>query len=418
MRLLHIPARPTPLARNGAALILLTAVWALSGRSGWTQGIEFAPQELATRLSIGYAVRLVDVNQDQRLDVAIVDKHRVLWLENPDWTEHVVLEGQTKPDNVCFDFADIDRDGKIDMALGADWTVNTQAGGTIQWLKQGASPDGPWQLFAIGEEPTVHRMRFVDLQQDGHPELLVLPLMGRNSTRPNFAESGVRLLSFPVPDNPEVATAWQPQVLNDQLHVTHNFWPCDLDQDQRIDLLVVSFEGITWLRPDDQGGWQATAIGTGNQQTSPNRGASEIKLGMLASQGPYMATIEPWHGHQVVVYRPNDGQLDQLWQREVIDEQLQWGHAIWCVNLDQDSDEELVIGVRDTLNEQNPCGVRVYDPQTVDGKITWQRTMIDAGGVNVEDLAAGDLDGDQRPDLVAVGRQSHNVRIYWNRTRN
>jgi hypothetical protein len=34
--------------------------------------------------------------------------------------------------------------------------------------------------------------------------------------------------------------------------------------------------------------------------------------------------------------------------------------------------------------------------------------------VATEDLAAADLDGDGRVDVVAVGRATHNVRIYWN----
>jgi hypothetical protein len=34
--------------------------------------------------------------------------------------------------------------------------------------------------------------------------------------------------------------------------------------------------------------------------------------------------------------------------------------------------------------------------------------------VAVEDLAAADLDGDGRVDIVAVGRATKNVRVYWN----
>ena len=42
------------------------------------------------------------------------------------------------------------------------------------------------------------------------------------------------------------------------------------------------------------------------------------------------------------------------------------------------------------------------------------RTLLDPGGVAVEDLAAADLNGDGKIDLIAVGRQTGNVRIYWN----
>ena len=40
--------------------------------------------------------------------------------------------------------------------------------------------------------------------------------------------------------------------------------------------------------------------------------------------------------------------------------------------------------------------------------------IVEDGGVAVEDLAAADLDGDGRIDLIAVGRATKNVRIYWN----
>ena len=99
----------------------------------------------------------------------------------------------------------------------------------------------------------------------------------------------------------------------------------------------------------------------------------------------------------------------------VVDESLKWGHAVWCADLDGDRDAELIIGVRDNQDAANPCGLRIYDPAGSDPS-AWKKQRIDPGGVAIEDLAAADLDGDGRIDIVAVGRQTKNVRIYWNET--
>jgi hypothetical protein len=249
--------------------------------------------------------------------------------------------------------------------------------------------------------------------------LIVAPLKGRSTTGPGFEQQGVRLLAFELPKEPR-RDPWESRVLNDQLHVVHNFWP--VQRQGADELLVVSFEGVTWLRRQDDGSLQAIRVGTGDQMSSPNRGASEIKLGRLAGddvQNFYLATIEPWHGNQVVVYThphaPPEGE-EWLWNRHILDNQLKWGHAVWCANLDDDKEEELIIGVRDDLDDQARRGLRLYDPQNPQ-QGEWRRQIVDPGSVAIEDLAAADLNGDGRTDIVAVGRQTHNVKIYWNETK-
>lgn len=407
------------LASYHSDLCCLLAACALLPSIAYAGAFRFKVQELTTELEVGYAVNLADMNGDGRPDIVVVDTERVIWFEQPTcepadraWAQHTIIEGQTRPHNVCIAPYDIDGDGMLDFALGADWRpFDTATGGTIQWLRRGAGNGETWSVLPIGEEPTVHRMRFADLDGDGRHELVVVPLMGRGTERPAFDQRPIRILAYRIPRDP-ARDPWEPKVICEQLHVAHNFWPTDLDGNGRTDILVASYEGISLLSRDEAGRWICQQIGEGHQGQAPARGASEIKHGCLASSD-YLASIEPWHGDHVVVYtRPEDG-ASSLWKRHVLDADLKWGHAVWCVNLDCDADEELVIGVRDDLNSEHRMGVRIYDPQDpADG--SWSRTLVDPGGVSVEDLAAADLDGDGLADLVAVGRHTHNVRIYWN----
>ena len=372
---------------------------------------QWEPQVLPVELQVGYAVRTLDLNGDGKLDILIADSKRFLWLENPTWQLHVIHDTpNAKNDNVCMAPHDVDGDGKIDLAIGHDWQPNnTKSGGKIGWLKSPDDPRTAWTYFKIAEEPTTHRMNWGDLNRDGRMELIVLPLKGRNTTAPGFDQAPVRLLQFEIPSKPE-SEPWPMKVLDESKHVAHNFEIVDMNDEGSTDILTASYEGAVRvmftkdLRKFDY------PQGIGHQGVAPAKGSSEIRLGHLAGGSNFIATIEPWHGDQVVVYSHDPTRQLRFMLRNVIDKELKWGHAVACADLDFDSDDEIVVGVRDDAAPHR-CGIRVYDF----AGDKWERTLVGPGQVAVEDMVVADLDRDGRKDIIAVGRATHNAVIYWNR---
>lgn len=387
----------------------------------------FRVQEIASDLSIGYAVVTADVDGDTKPDVVVVDKHRVVWYQNPTWQVRTILGPKTRPDNVSIAPIDVTGDGLPEFVLGAAWKpFDTANPGTLQWLKRGSSLDAEWSLHPIPcEEPTVHRVRAADIDGDGRPEVVHVPLMGRDATaKANWTDGRpVRVIAYKVPADPETPTNWKPTVLANSLHVMHNFHPTTRDLPGQTSVITASYEGVHRVVPV-AGSWTTIRLGEGNQANpGGSRGASEVKMGVLAGGRRVVATVEPWHGNQVVAYTPPaEAGKGPLWARHVLDEQLRWGHAVSFADLDSDGSEDLVIGVRDDPNPKlgdthaQRRGVRLY--RATDGVgATWDRHIIEDGGVAVEDLTVDDLNGDGRPDIVAVGRATGNCRIYWNQGR-
>lgn len=345
-----------------------------------------------------YAVTVSDVNGDKKPDIVAVSENRVLWYRNPDWKSFEMIRDQTPRDNVCIAPMDIDRDGKVDFALGAGWTNK----GTLHWLQRSESLESKWKVYSIGEERWLHRMRWADVLGTGRSQLVISPL---NATVGN----GVRLTAFEIPDHP-AKQRWPATILNSDLNRVHNHWHVDLDGDSLIDTLVASREGVQLVqRAGDR--WSRVQIGVGAESPEVNqRGAGEIKTGRLGNGKTYIATVEPMHGDQLVVYTPPNPN-SKLWNRHVVDRGFRRGHALWTADVDGDGTDEIVFGHSDTPNAP---GVNVYDYTDPSGS-HWSKHVIDAGGIATEDLIVADLTGDGRLDIVAGGRATHNVVLYINR---
>lgn len=253
-------------------------------------------------------------------------------------------------------------------------------------------------------------MRWADIDGDGKLELVMVPLHGRGNKGPDFEGAGAKVVVYRPPADPS-SQPWVREIAVDSLHVVHNLWPVQWDRDRAQEVLLASFEGVHLIDRGADGKWTRVKLADGNQATRPNRGSSEIKVGRLPSGRRYLATVEPWHGNQVVVYTPG---ADGSWQRRVLDETLREGHGVWCADVDGREGQELIIGWRgpDTVNQK--AGVAFYRPTDAAGE-KWEKVLVDDGGMACEDLTAADLNGDGRNEIIASGRATHNLKIYWNR---
>lgn len=358
--------------------------------------------------NICYAVTLADVDGDGKQDLVAVTENRVLWYRQPaknadtaEWTKHVVIADKTERDNVCIAPHDIDGDGKIDFALGAGWTKV----GTIQWLSRGKTLDESWSVHFIDKEPWLHRMRFADVLGTGKPQLTISPL---NKTQGD----GVRLSAFEIPKDPK-SDRWTRTLLDDRLNRMHNHWHVALLGGERPGTLTASQEGISFFTKHDQV-WERRTLSAGASGEKPElQGTGEVKVGRRKDGTRFLVTVEPMHGNCAVVYTPPAAGETQ-WKRSVLDDTLRRGHAVWAADLDGDGNDEFIVGHSDpSPGPTKGPGVRVFRKD--ERSETWAQTVIDDGGMATEDLVADDLTGDGRIDIVAGGRNTHNIKLYVNR---
>lgn len=359
--------------------------------------VEFAIQTIDQNIGkVCYAVTTADVNGDSREDIVGLSENRVIWYEAPTWAPHVILQDQTPADNVCIAAQDIDRDGKVDFAIGAGWTKT----GTLHWISRKDDPATLWNVHAVGEETSVHRMRWADVLGRGTPQLVVSPL---NAS----VAGGVRLLAFEIPSDP-VSQRWSSTVLDESLNRMHNHWHVDFDADGRVDTLTASREGLSLIRRKADG-WERTPLQPGRQgaQDVNLNGAGEVKIGKLANGRRFLTSVEPMHGDALSVYLEPEKQGDP-WNWVTIHQGFKRGHALWTADFDGDGSDEIAFGHSDTPEK---FGVMVFWCSKTDST-KWTGQVLDEGEMATEDLTVADLNGDGIPDIVAGGRSTHNVRLY------
>ncbi|MCE7053127.1 VCBS repeat-containing protein [Algoriphagus sp. AGSA1] len=365
----------------------------------------FEPQIIDSEISIGYGVAIGDVDGDGKPDILLADKNDFVWYRNGDWKRHVMAENLTQSDNVCIAAQDIDGDGKVEVAVGAQWnpgeTSDAEKSGAVFYLIRPDDPTLTWSPKQLHHEPTTHRMRWIKNGTVAH--LIVVPLHGRGNA--NGEGAGVKVIAYEFPEDP--SQEWDYEVIDESMHLTHNLDVIGDASDNAV--LLGGKEGVNLLTRSSSF-WEKEKL---RLPTAPSAG--ELRLGKGTGQNQFLATIEPMHGTTLVAYEGFGQDLQSKGpKRNVLDTQLKDGHALAVGDFLGLGWDQIAVGWR-LPNEAGEFGIKLFIPKN--GSFSeYEEIWIDKNGMACEDLQAADLDGDGKLDLIASGRSTNNLKIYWNKS--
>lgn len=358
----------------------------------------------------GYGLEIADIDGDGRQDIVALATNpaQFVWYRNPTWEKYRITSSSRG--NIAAAAQDIDGDGDTDLVLASEFNLAASTeGGLVQWFENPGNPSAnqEWQAYTIDRVPTSHRLRWGNFSAVDQKALVNLPIIGFGAVAPSY-QGGAQMKAYDIPKDPK--GPWGSVVISDDLEMAHGLTVVDWNEDGRDDLLTASFAGINlWQFAIDGQFVKQVPLGAGNRGERPNQGSSEVGLGVLRGGSRFLASIEPWHGNEVVVYTPNsDGSLP--WQRSVIDDSFVGGHALIVADLNNDGSDEIVAGHR-----SSPYGLYSYRYMESSGQ--WERTSLDVGGIGVAGLAVVDLNDDGYRDIVAIGTGTGNVVLFQSEAR-
>lgn len=357
----------------------------------------FTAHTIDTGLTGGYQVIPTDLNRDGRPDIIALATglKELRWYENPGWQKHVIVEGINRPINAAAH--DVDGDGVPEIGLAYEFSsVYANSPGIVSILTHQGDPARPWSMKEIDRLPTSHRLRFVDIAGDGRKVLVNFPLIGSQALAPDYRDRLSLVLYRP--------DAWTREVITDaEEGVVHGILTTPWEGGRGEAALSASFRGVHAHRFDN-GRWTRTRLTQGDPNPWPKSGASDVAAGRLGRER-FLATIEPWHGNTVAVYRRVDGE----WRRHVIDDTIADGHTIVTGDFDGDRRDEVVVGER-----QGRRSTYLYR-LTSAKENRWSKEPLDDGGMSGSGCAVADLNGDRRLDIICAGSATANVKWYENR---
>lgn len=365
----------------------------------------FDPQVLDEQVEIGYGLAIGDVDGDGKPDILLADKKQFVWYRNGDWKRFVMVENLTQRDNVCIAARDINGDGQVEVAVGAQWnpgeTSDESQSGSVHYLIRPEDPTQKWEPVKLPHEPTVHRMRWIKAK-DGLFHLIMLPLHGRGNSGGEGA--GVKVIGYEMQDRK--GRDWSHWVIDQSMHITHNLEIVP-HENHGESLYIGGKEGVKAFHfSNDQ--WEIHPNGA---WLVNDHGFGEIRVGKTASGDRFLTGVEPFHGPTLTAYlsKGNTFSRENL-NRQVLTADMNQGHGLATGDLLEQGKDQIVIGWREP-NDSGEMGIKLFYTLADN---SWREHWVDKNGMACEDLKVADLNGDGKPDIIASGRATRNLKIYWN----
>ena len=388
---------------------------AVRAASTTSVSVQFTTHILTDKLRGGYSVAIADVNHDGKPDIIPVAaaSPELAWYENPTWDRHVMIND--KKAMLWASPADIDGDGVPEFALLTDFGQDPKTSkGSIWMLKSQSDPKEMWSSYAVDAVPTAHRVTWADLEGNGKKEIVMAPFVGLKGWEDPKYHDNVPLLYWRVPaklDDP-----WKREIVDDKLYgVIHHLHAVKWNPGKRDGLLVAGFDGIVLYTPSGRGdslAFERTQLSKGDDPREVagaggmTQGANDVYPIMIKGKR-FLAAQEPWHGDEIVVYSNKGG----AWQRKVIFQGLIQGHEIGVGDLNGDGRDDIVAVDVTNRGKPTPASIHIFYCED-DAGTQWRHELLDQDMMAASGVAVADINGDGRPDIVAIGGST--VKYYEN----
>ncbi len=251
--------------------------------------------------------------------------------------------------------------------------------GAVHHIRQGP---GGWASTKILDLPFAHRIDFV--ARAGR-RFLIAAALARDKSDPNDWSQPGSLYACAVPSDRK--GTWQPVPVLEGIHRNHGLLVAPLKGKRTV--LVSGAEGLFALDLDKPGSaWDFSKI--------IDREISEVAVLDLDGDGrDELATIEPFHGDRLCVYRPDAGTWRLAW-----DTGLEFGHGLLAGMLGGVASVLVSnrAGSRDLLLFQFPRGLEAPE-----------RSVIDAGAGAANALILRDASGES---IVSANQAAGEIALY------